>query len=377
MNGLSQSFMSMNPDERQQLLEEASRVLRDGGSVVMPTETVYGVFTQASDEGAQLLAQLTGQPQVTNTPQFTLHLGDPDPILPMLSLESPVARRLVGRLMPGPVRLVIRQPETVLDSICESIGLSRGIIDDGESLALRLPDHPIARAVIRGSGRPAFARGVGVSRWGQGDRGQKLDSTSVHDRENPPDVVIEDGATLYGKGSTTIDIWPDGRFEVQRGGAIEESWAMRALTTRVLFVCTGNTCRSPMAAGLARAWAKNRVPDGLTIEIDSAGIAAGNGQSAADQAIGTLRERGHDLSGHQSKMLTLKMVDRADVIFTMTPSHAQAVMQIAPGAVHKVFPIDPLHPIGDPIGQSIEVYREVADQLERLIAERLQEIIDE
>jgi protein-tyrosine-phosphatase len=69
------------------------------------------------------------------------------------------------------------------------------------------------------------------------------------------------------------------------------------------------------------------------------------------------------------------MVDRADVILTMTPSHAQAVMQMAPGAVHKVFPIDPVHPIGDPIGHPIEVYREVADQLEELVEARLKEIL--
>ena len=71
------------------------------------------------------------------------------------------------------------------------------------------------------------------------------------------------------------------------------------------------------------------------------------------------------------------MVDRADIILTMTPSHAQAVMQIAPDSAHKVFPIDPLNPIADPIGQPIEVYREVADQLETLIDARFKEFIDE
>ena len=369
--------MSLDPDERARRLAEASRVLRDGGCVVMPTETVYGVFTRASDEGAEYLEQLTGKPRVINTPPFTLHLGDAEPTLSMLSLESPVARRLVNRLTPGPVRLVVRQPESVLEAICESVGMSRGFIDRDDMIALRLPDHPIARAVIRGSGHPALARGVGASRWGEPGKAQDLEMTTVYDSEDPPGMVIDDGATLHGKGSTTINIWPDGRFEVLKGGSMDESEAMRVLTTRVLFVCTGNTCRSPMAEGIARAWAKNRAPDGLTIEVGSAGIAAGDGYPAAEQGIETLHERGSDLSTHQSRMLTLEMIDQADVIFTMTPSHAQAVMQIAPGAVHKVFPIDPLHPIGDPIGQPIGVYREVADQLESLVAKRLQEIIDE
>jgi len=369
--------MSLDPEERKKLLDNASRVLQDSGCVVMPTETVYGVFTRADAKGAALLEQLTGIPQISSLPPHTLHLGDSEPILPMLSLDSPVARRLVNRMVPGPVRMLVRQPEAVIDSICKLVGLSRGLIDDGESIALRLPDHPITRAVIRASDHPTLARGVGASQWGKRKHGHNLELTNVYDCDDSPGAIIDDGPTFYSNGSTTIDIWPDGRFKVSSDGAIDEERVMRELTTRVLFVCTGNTCRSPMAAGLAREWARSREPDGLTIEIDSAGIAAGDGQPAADQAIETLRERGGDLGSHRSKILTLEMIDQADLILTMTPSHAQAVMQIAPGAEHKVFPIDPLHAISDPIGQPIEVYREVADQLGILIERRLQEIIDE
>lgn len=370
--------MSLDPDERQRRLQEASRTLREGGSVVMPTETVYGLFTQASDDGARLLAQLTSEPQVVNTPMFTLHLGDPQPIVPMLTLDSPVARRLVHRLMPGAVRFVLRQPESVLGAVCETVGIGRGLIDDGESVALRLPDHPIARAVIRGAGGWALARGVGASRWGSGQGAGDLESTRIYEDEHePPDALIDDGPTLHAKGSTTIDLWPQGRFSVHAGGAVDEAQVMRVLTTRVLFVCTGNTCRSPMAEGLARAWSRGREPDGLTLEMDSAGIAAGEGHPAADAAVQTVHERGGELGAHQSKPLTPELVDWADAIFTMTPSHAQAVMQMAPGSVHKVYPIDPLHPVEDPVGQPIGVYREVGDQLSELVAKRLQEIIDE
>ncbi len=368
--------MSMSPEDRQKHLELASGVLRSGGSVVIPTETVYGVFTRADEQGAELLAQLTTQPQVVNTPRFTLHMADPDPVVGMLGLESPVARRLVRRLMPGPVRLVVHQSPETLDAICAALQLERGIIDDGESIALRLPDHPIARRVIRGSRHPTLARGIGVSRWG-GEGSSDLESTSVFTDQDPPGAIIDDGPTLHARNSTTVNIWPDGRFEVVAGGAIEEGEVMRVLKTRVTFVCTGNTCRSPMAMGIARDWARSREPDGLTLEIESAGIAAGNDQPAADQAIRALAERGIDLAGHKSRLLTPEMIDESDVIFTMTPSHAQAVMQMAPGAVHKVFPIDPVHPIADPIGQPIGVYREVADQLTELVNARLQEIIHE
>ena len=150
--------MSLDPDERARRLAEASRVLRDGGCVVMPTETVYGVFTRASDEGAEYLEQLTGKPRVINTPPFTLHLGDAEPTLSMLSLESPVARRLVNRLTPGPVRLVVRQPESVLEAICESVALARP------------PDRPSGDSGQRASGTCTRRGRFALGRTRQGAR---------------------------------------------------------------------------------------------------------------------------------------------------------------------------------------------------------------
>jgi protein-tyrosine-phosphatase len=199
----------------------------------------------------------------------------------------------------------------------------------------------------------------------------------VFEDADAPEVIIYEGPAKYGQTSSTINLWPDGRFRIGQIAAVDEAFIMNKLTTRVLFVCTGNTCRSPLAEGLARDWERKRTPNGLTIEVGSAGVAAGPGSPASEQTIEVLKERGIDLTLHHARMLTPEMVDEADVIYTMTPAHAQAVMQIAPDSAHKVFPIDPLNPIADPIGHPIEVYRQVADQLETLIDARLKEFIDE
>lgn len=368
--------MSLSPSERGRLIEHAARMIREGGCAVLPTETVYGLFTRADDAGIDLLESLTITPVITNTSQFTLHLSDPQPILSMLEIQAPVARRLLRRLMPGPVRFAIRQPDRVIQKICDRYGISRGRIDMDGHITIRVPDHPVTREVTRLSGHPVVARGIGASKWGVLG-GASLELTRLYDSDDLPGAIIDDGPTFYGKGSTLINLWADGRFEIVRAPHVDEVFIMDQLNISIIFVCTGNTCRSPLAKGLAQDWVNRRVPDGLNITIESAGVAAYEGAPASDQTLDVLRERGIDLRSHRSRVLTPQMIDRADIVLTMTPSHAQAAMQIAPDSAHKVFPIDPHNPIADPFGQPIGVYRQVADQLETLIDARLKEFIDE
>lgn len=130
-----------------------------------------------------------------------------------------------------------------------------------------------------------------------------------------------------------------------------------------------------MAQVIAHQLVQTLAPTEFSIMVDSAGVAASDGYNASQEAVIVMNQRGIDLSGHQSKMLTTELVEWADVIFAMTPSHAQAVLRGAPHAKNKVFPVDTKHPVLDPIGSPIGVYCEVADQLEGLIRARLEEII--
>lgn len=368
--------MSMTPDDRAKVIARAGEAIRDDQAVVMPTDTLYGVFVRAHDTPAGMLDELTGHPQGDDQPRFTLHLADLDVIIPLLDLSSVVARRLFTRLLPGPTRVVLSQPEDNLSRVCRALSVPRGLIDNGTMLAIRVPDHPITRAVLRASGVPAVARQLGASIWGvENNPGIDASMSSESHNSCEPKVVIDDGQTLHQTGSTTVMLDPDGRFTVRQGGAIKEEEVLGMLNTHILFVCTGNTCRSPMAEEIARLLINQLSPTGITITADSAGVAAGDGYPASQEAVDVLADGGIDLSGHQSKGLTPGLVDRADVIYTMTPSHAQAVMQMAPGSVHKVFPLDATHPIADPIGGPIEVYRDVADQLKELIKAKLEEII--
>lgn len=139
---------------------------------------------------------------------------------------------------------------------------------------------------------------------------------------------------------------------------------------RILFVCTGNTCRSSMAEVLAREELARR---GLTggIEVLSAGTSTVSGLPAAHQAIEAMTEMGLDLSGHSSTMLSRELVESSQLVLTMTQGHRRAVLDVCPGAAPRVYTLAGYAGAGgdvpDPFGGDREIYRACAAVLRRLI----------
>jgi len=134
----------------------------------------------------------------------------------------------------------------------------------------------------------------------------------------------------------------------------------------LLFVCSGNTCRSPLAEALARKIADRRGLEALN--VSSAGTNAWDNVPATDEALLVGMERGLDLTGHRSRKLTPAIVSEADLIFVMTPGYLEQVKQM--GGRGKVHVIDEYASgisntgISDPYGGDLEAYRNTADILE-------------
>lgn len=154
----------------------------------------------------------------------------------------------------------------------------------------------------------------------------------------------------------------------------------------LLFVCTGNTCRSPMAETLASKMVSSL---NLTenIRISSAGIAAFPGAPASDEAHAVLSGQGLDLSGHQARQLTEEMINDADLILTMTADQKQLLQDLFPDMAEKVFIVKEFaenspdlkeskgadtqgqlsYDIADPYGKSETVYQQCANELSQAI----------
>lgn len=266
---------------------------------------------------------------------------------------SPTSARLVDRAWPGSV-------EFELDATSASVGLTR-------YLSAEVQNRLIADSRLRvNCPRSQFLTSVLSLTPGP------LVSARAHlPQLDPPAEVWIDDASHELQPITVVRLNGESWSLTQKGAVTADD--LRAmLRIEIVFVCTGNTCRSPMAEALfARALARRLRcgPGELAsrgFQVHSAGLAAMPGARAAREAVELLKSRGADLSSHSSQMLSDRMIARADWIVVMTHGHRDAIVDAFPEADQRVRMLDPANiDVEDPFGQGREAYEAAADAIER------------
>lgn len=334
--------------------------LSAGGIVVLPTETVYGAAGLLSNPKSN--ARLRSIRNAGGSKPFTVHLARPDDALKYIAEPSDLGKRMIRKLWPGPVALVFEVPQERRIEVMKEIGVSQGDIYDGSLITLRCPDHTVATDILSEVDGPVALTLVDYTDW------KSLDGKA--------ELVYDAGPARQSKPSTIVRVYDD-RYEIVREGVYDQRIIERLLRTTILFVCSGNTCRSPMAEGMARKLISQKLgvgPDDLEkkgIIVMSAGSFAMPGARATPQAVEALKNLGGDLTRHRSRPLTVELIHQADQIFTMGRSHAAAVRSLVPSASEKTATLDPDGDIEDPIGGDLALYQSLAKELGRLIEKQV------
>jgi len=322
----------IRPDAPVTTLAPALDALARGALVAVPTETLYTLVARADlGAAAERLAQLGGEPAA----RLVRCVDD-------LPKPTPILRRLASRHWPGP--LVFALPER-----------------------WRAPAHPIAAKLIEAA--PFPLAGVECA----------SDPQSVLTRA-PGQVacLLDAGPAPLAERAAVLE-HVAGRLRLVRAGLFDLAALRATAGLRIGFVCTGNTCRSPMAEGLARAAlgtrlgvAPSRIGE-LGFTVQSMGVYATPGEPASDHAVATLAERGIDLAGHRAHMALPDVVSRLDRVYALMRSHLQALkLSLPPGKDRHCTLLDPDgRDISDPIGGPRSAYEQAASQIERAISARL------
>lgn len=349
----------------------AVQALAEGKLVAFPTETVYALAASALDPDAtaRLLAAKRRKP---GEPPLTLAVKSADDALDYVPRMNRLAQRIARRCWPGPITLVCSDdhPESVLTQLPQPV---RAAVVPSGTIGLRVPKHPIVLDVMRMLAGPIVVSSA--NRSGQAD--SQTAAEVIQAFGDDVQLVLDDGQSYFGAPSTVVKV-NDRGFEVIRVGVVSEPTVRRFASLVILFVCTGNTCRSPMAEAIARKLIADRLhcrPDELEdrgVIVQSAGLSAMGGGPAATEAIEVMSAIGLDLGAHESQPLTGQMVRYADLIFPMTRSHRQAILSQWPEAASRteLLAIDQSD-IADPIGGPPDVYRRCAIQLQQELEARI------
>ncbi|GIW79921.1 MAG: protein-tyrosine-phosphatase [Gemmatales bacterium] len=343
--------------------------LAAGECLIFPTDTGYAVGVAAKNP--QAFERLRDWRSDLSAP--TLSVREASEAVDWMPSLGACSQRLARRCWPGPLELVwdisadaepFRSlPEPVREHLCQE-----------QKVKFGCPSHEAIFHCLQRYGEPILY--TDLEHNGEGIFDSEKLRELVGEREA---VVIEDGVSRFKQMATVVAVRGE-QWRIVREGIIPHDMLEKLAACLILFVCTGNTCRSPLAAALFRKLLCERLhcrAEELLTKgywVESAGLAAVNGARATAEAQTVARELGTDLERHASQPISTDLVFYADYLIGMTNSHVQLMKELFPDAYAKprLLAADQSD-LPDPIGGDVEVYRECGRQ----ILKHLQALISE
>lgn len=338
-------------------VSDAVESLRSGHLIGIPDSTSYVLAAHADDAVAvKRLRELVGEPlRVALRDETTRQLRR--------SLPQRLSA-LTGRCWPGPLVVQVEKPSDLsltddASAAASAAGLLQMIAPSGEVIRILL-DAIESPLVLGSSGRVGSAEDL-VSQSG-----------------DQLDLVVDDGPPIFESPATVVRcVGAD--IDVVFSGILSEQAINISACQIYLFVCTGNTCRSPLAEGLFRKLLADRLecaPGELVRHgylVQSAGLAAASGGSASFESVELLRRRDIDINSHSSQPVSETLLNASNHIYTMTAGHRDAIIRYQADLANKVEVLrrdgsDVVDPIGGGIGEYERCEREIEESLRAIIA---------
>lgn len=375
-------------DDPRDIVHRSVQALVEGDVIGLPSETVYGVVASAlCPTAVERLAELVnGVSLVATEPparrgllgHIALCARSSEAAGDFLVPRTKLARRLSERCFPGPLTLIAecdRQQSAVgmLPARVQKV-LHRFAIPDSESasdeknssqpVAVRVSSHRLLSHIHRYLAAPLVWGEFASTDGGAITTAASLDAhLSRHTGTNPLPILLDDGVTRYGGAGTIVQL-SGNSWQILREGAIQRAAMNQFVKPVIVIVCTGNTCRSPMAEALLRDILDRRFGREDVARVLSAGVAAQRGHGASPQSVEVMGRRGLDLTGHASQPLDDPLMSMADLVLTLTRQHRDSILAAWPNRKGRIFTLRrDGGDVSDPVGLHVNVYEQCADQI--------------
>lgn len=358
-----------------ELAEDVAAALTAGHLVGLPSETRYLLACSAAS--ADAVERLIAARPDASPEDFALLIPHQESLQDFVTHLPRSTERLLRRCWPGPV--VVRAGSVAGHSFHAFPSPTRRLLADA-GVPICVPAFLLLRRVAEGMAPPVLtvaARLPAGRTWNDSDG---LEVARIHGQDL--ETVYDSGPPRHPQGPTVIDLTAAG-WKLIREGVVPASMMSRLSSLMILFVCTGNTCRSPMAEGLFRRVAADRL--GCTVDeladhgflAQSAGVSAVTGMAAAPETLTILRSANVDLSDHSSQPVTEDLLAQTDYVVAMTAAHLDTLYNEFPEHRPKMRLLSPQRDIGDPIGQGMSVYEACGAEIRQALEAFLDQLIQE